>query len=88
MKKLPEKEQKKLDKILEAKNMNSWKTSLAGIAAILTSLGLLIKGYQLHNYEQIGAAITGITTGIGLILARDNDKSSEQVGAIKEATKQ
>lgn len=62
--------------------MKSWKTTLAGVAAILGALSASITQFLAGD---IGTAVTtltvGIPAGIGLILARDNDKSSEDVNA-------
>ena len=60
--------------------MKSWKTTTAGIGAILGSLSLIAKSIHDGDYSQFGVAITGIMSGVGLLLARDNDKSSENVG--------
>lgn len=65
---------------------SSWKTSLAGVASILTGLLALIHSAQNNTIttSDITVALTAITTGIGLIFARDNNVSSEQVGATPE----
>ena len=62
----------------------SWKTTVAGIAAIVAAIALAVA----HQFDADPATmadwstvITALTAGIGLMLARDNDKSSEQVGA-------
>lgn len=65
--------------------MNSWQTSSAGVAAILVSLGGLIKGFADKDMGLMATSITGIITGIGLLKARDNNKTSEQVGAGKDS---
>lgn len=63
----------------------SWKTSAAGISAIIVAVFSLIVQPLTHNdpatvpnYE---VAITAILAGIGLLTARDNDKTSEETGA-------
>ena len=65
--------------------MGSWKTTSAGIAAIVG--GGVALYFSIHNgtanEATITASVTGILGGIGLICARDNDKSSEDVGAGK-----
>jgi hypothetical protein len=65
----------------------SWKTTLAGVAGILTGLGMLGKivndfgiGQPVH-YEDVAIAITTISGGIGLLFARDNNVTSEGAGA-------
>ncbi len=64
--------------------MKSWKTTLAGIAALIAAIALAIA----HQFDSDpatvadwSAVIAAITAGVGLLLARDNDKSSEDVGA-------
>lgn len=63
----------------------SWKTSAAGISAIIVAVFSLIvqpltdnDPATVPNYE---VAITAILAGIGLLTARDNDKTSEETGA-------
>lgn len=65
----------------------STKTTIAGIVAILTGLGMLGKiiadfsaGVPV-SYEQVAVAVGSIVTGLGLIAARDNDVTSEEAGA-------
>ena len=64
--------------------MKSWKTTAAGIAAIVAAVALAIS----HQFDtdpatiaDWSAVITAMTAGVGLVLARDNDKTSEQAGA-------
>ena len=64
--------------------MKSWKTTAAGIAAIVAAVALAIS----HQFDtdpatiaDWSAVITALTAGIGLVLARDNDKTSERAGA-------
>ena len=64
--------------------MKSWKTTAAGIAAIVAAIALAIS----HQFDtdpatiaDWSAVITALTAGVGLVLARDNDKTSEQAGA-------
>lgn len=61
----------------------SWKTTSAGLLAILGGLvraAFALKAGNLTE-EAVMTAFTAIVTGLGLLVARDNDKSSEQVGA-------
>lgn len=65
--------------------MKSWKTTAAGIAAIVAAVALAIS----HQFDSDpatvadwSAVITALTAGVGLVLARDNDKTSEQAGAL------
>ena len=62
----------------------SWKTTLAGVGAIITALGAALNALTDGNPDttvNLSTTLTAITAGIGLIMARDNDKSSEDVGA-------
>lgn len=47
------------------------KTTLAGIGAILTAIGLVINGLANGTPIEWGVVITSFITGIGLILAKD-----------------
>jgi predicted Zn-dependent protease len=62
---------------------SSWKTSLAGVASILTGLLALVHSGQNGTITtaDITTALTAITAGVGLIFARDNNVSSEEAGA-------
>lgn len=62
----------------------SWKTTLAGVAAILTAVGSVLTAFLDNDpttVVDVGTTVAAIIAGVGLILARDNDKSSEDVGA-------
>lgn len=65
--------------------MGSWKTTSAGIAAIVGGLVALYFAYKNGNLNEatVTTTVTAILGGLGLIFARDNDKSSEDVGAVK-----
>jgi uncharacterized membrane protein YbjE (DUF340 family) len=61
----------------------SWKTTSAGILAIV---GGLVRGYFAYKSgqlteEAITTTLTAILSGIGLLFARDNNVTSEQAGA-------
>lgn len=62
--------------------MGSWKTTLAGISALLSVavhvIGALVNGSAIDT----AVVVTGISTGIGLLFARDNNKTSEDVGVV------
>jgi hypothetical protein len=64
--------------------MKSWKTSAAGIAAIVaalaTAVGALFDADPL-TMPDWGAVAAAVMAGIGLIAARDNGVTSEQAGA-------
>lgn len=62
----------------------SWKTSGAGIAAILVASGAALKALtdgDPATTVDFAALLAAVIAGVGLIFARDNNKSSEQVGA-------
>lgn len=67
----------------EKLNSTSWKTSAAGIAAIVVAVGgavqLLTDGNPNTNPDY-NALVAALAAGIGLLFSRDNDKSSEEVG--------
>jgi len=66
--------------------MKSWKTTLAGIAAIVAAVGTAVSAQFDNDPATVPDWTMGIgmiTAGVGLVLARDNDKTSEQVGAGK-----
>lgn len=59
----------------------SWKTSAAGVGALLVALGQVIAAIANGNMNEAAAALPALIAGLGLLFARDNDKSSEDVGA-------
>ena len=62
----------------------SWKTTGAGIGAILVAVGSALSATFDSDPLTVadwGAVIAAVIAGIGLIAARDNDKTSEEVGA-------
>jgi hypothetical protein len=63
--------------------MNSWKTTTAGIGAILVAVGTAMKAMFDNDPSTVpewGAVVAAIIAGIGLIVARDNNVTSEQAG--------
>lgn len=67
--------------------MKSWKTTVAGVAALLFAAALALQDSP--NWEAIAALAAG---GFGLVFARDNDVTSEEAGAtaaklIREASR-
>ena len=64
--------------------MTSWRTTTAGIAAIVVAVGTAVGALfdadplTLPDWGAVGAAVMA---GIGLLAARDNKVSSEQAGA-------
>lgn len=64
--------------------MRSWKTTVAGIAAIIAAIALAISNEFDSDPATIadwGVVLATVIAGVGLLFARDNDKSSEDVGA-------
>jgi hypothetical protein len=56
----------------------NWKTTSAGIAAILVAIGTALKALTDNDpttTPDIGACIAAIMAGIGLILAKDAQKA-------------
>lgn len=57
---------------------NNWKTTSAGIAAILVAIGSALKAVSDNDpttAPDIGACVAAIMAGIGLILAKDAPKA-------------
>jgi uncharacterized membrane protein YhiD involved in acid resistance len=62
----------------------SWKTSAAGIGAILVAVGSALTAMFDADPATIpdwGAVVAAVIAGIGLLAARDNNVSSEAAGA-------
>lgn len=60
----------------------SWKTTGAGIGAILIAIGSAIAAVTDSDPAttiDIGAMSAALVAGLGLIFARDNDKSSKSL---------
>lgn len=63
----------------------SWKTSTAGIAAIVAALATAVAALfdaDPTTLPDWGAVAAAILAGVGLIAARDNDVTSEKAGAV------
>ena len=63
--------------------MKSWKTTLAGVAAIIAAIALAIAHQfdaDANTVADWGAVAAAVAAGVGLLYARDNDRSSEDVG--------
>lgn len=61
--------------------MKSYKTTIAGVCAILAALAGAGTAWANGTSIDIPSLIAAIVAGVGLIAARDNNKSSEAVGA-------
>lgn len=70
-------------------NRYSWKTTLAGILAIVGTLsGVILKllnGEPPLNEGDIALVLAALAAGSGLLASRDNDKTSKEVGATQFA---
>lgn len=65
----------------------SWRTTTAGILAIVGSICAAVSAELDGNPDTSAnwaAVIPAAIAGIGLVFARDNDKTSEDVGAGKK----
>jgi len=64
--------------------MTSWKTTTAGIGAILIAVGSALSAQFDNDPTSVadwGAVIAAVIAGVGLLFARDNKVTSEQAGA-------
>lgn len=62
----------------------SWKTSAAGIGAVLVAVGSALTAMFDNDPATLpdwGAVVAALIAGIGLLFARDNNVSSEAAGA-------
>jgi hypothetical protein len=62
--------------------LKSWKTTAAGIAAILTAGGLVFQAVSGETVDgsALGEAFALFMTGLGLLAARDGNKTSQDHG--------
>lgn len=62
---------------------SSWKTTVAGIAAIAGGISALCKAISEGSWDTtvMITAASAISTGVGLLFARDHKVSDEQAGA-------
>lgn len=64
--------------------MSSWKTTVAGIAAMAAAIAAAVAAEFDASPETVadwGTVVAGLVAGLGLLFARDNDKTSEEAGA-------
>lgn len=62
----------------------SWRTSVAGIAAIVTAVASAVVALfdaDPNTVPEWGAVVAAVMAGVGLLAARDNKVSSESAGA-------
>lgn len=53
--------------------MKNWKTTLAGISALLVSMGALLHDVSIGDYSKAVPELIGIVTGLGLLFAKDHN---------------
>lgn len=60
----------------------SWKTTICGVATILSSIGSTVAAVQHASVtiQVLAASITGLSAGLIGVFSRDNDKSSTDLG--------
>lgn len=66
---------------MNLKNKN-WKTTLAGLGAILISVGVAMQAFFDGNPETVvnwEVVLASLVAGLGLVFARDGDKSTAQL---------
>jgi len=64
--------------------MKSWKTTTAGIAALVAVIATAVAAHMDSDPATVaewGGVVTAIFVAVGFVVSRDNDKSSEAVGA-------
>jgi hypothetical protein len=62
----------------------SWKTTAAGIGAVLVAVGSALNATFDADPATVadwGAVVAAVIAGVGLLFARDNNVSSEAAGA-------
>ena len=68
---------------MNLKNKN-WKTTGAGVAAILVALSAALSALSDNDPAtniDFALLVSSVIAGVGLICARDGDKTSEAIGA-------
>ena len=68
---------------MNLKNKN-WKTTGAGVAAILVAVSAALTALTDNNEAttiDYASLLAAVIAGVGLICARDGDKTSEAIGA-------
>jgi hypothetical protein len=69
---------------MDAIKGGSWRTTVAGVAAIVVAVGTAVTALFDNDPVTIpdwGAVAAAVMAGLGLIAARDNRVSSERAGA-------
>lgn len=63
--------------------MKSWKTTAAGIAALIAVIATAVTAQfdtDTATVAEWGGVVTAVFVALGFVASRDNDKSSEDVG--------
>jgi len=58
--------------------MKNWKTTLAGLASIISGISLFV-----NHPEQIEGAIAAVTLGFGLLFAKDHNVTHSDLPTFK-----
>ena len=65
--------------------MKNWKTTIAGIAAIVTAIAAAVYAWATGEAVNMEITVAAVIAGVGLLAARDSDVTSEECGATKAA---
>lgn len=63
----------------------NWKTTLGGLSAILSALGVIFHDISIDDYNSAYAMIPALMAGFGLIKAKDSNVTGGSVPQTNEA---